>query len=64
MTTRQKNEGEGNKSADRAYREKTEEFVRAGKVQDAAEDARKAVEGDEGKALKEAEKAGQKRARH
>jgi hypothetical protein len=64
MTTRQKNEGEGNKSADRAYREKTEEFVRSGKVQDAAEDARRAVEGDEGKALKEAEKAGQKRARH
>ena len=64
MTTRQKNEGEGNKSADRAYREKTEEFAKSGKVQDAAEDAKRAVEGDEGKALKEAEKAGQKRARH
>ncbi len=64
MTTKQKNEGEGNKSADRAYREKTEEFAKSGKVQDAAEDARKAVEGEERKSLKEAEKAGQKRARH
>lgn len=61
---KQKNEGEGNKSADRAYRKSTEKFVKSGKVQDAAEDARQAVEGDERKELKEAEKAGQKRARH
>ncbi len=34
-----KNEGEGNKTADRRYRQKTRNFVESGKVHDAAEEA-------------------------
>lgn len=34
-----KNEGEGNKTADRRYRQKTRNFVESGKVDDAAEEA-------------------------
>lgn len=34
-----KNEGEGNKTADRRYRQKTRNFVEPGKVDDAAEEA-------------------------
>jgi hypothetical protein len=64
MAEKQRNEGEGNKTADRQYRKHTEEFVKSGKVSEAAEDAREAFEGDEKAELKRAEKAGVKRGRH
>lgn len=53
-----KNEGEGNKTADREYRKDTRDFIEDGKVDKAAEKARKAVEGDEAESLRKAEKAG------
>lgn len=58
------NEGEGSRTAARRY---DEEVTRAAKdeahVRKAAEDAEKALEGPEGKALREAEEKG-KRAEH
>jgi len=64
MAKQQKNEGEGNKTADREYRERTREFVESGKVPEAADEALDAVESDENEDLKEAEKTGLKRGRH
>ena len=61
---KQRNEGEGNKTADRAYRNRTREFVESGKVREAAEEARKALDGDEKEELKKAEKSGLRRGRH
>lgn len=59
-----KNEGEGNRTAARHYNKDTRDFVESGKVEKSAEKARKAVEGDEGKDLRRAEKQGKKPARH
>jgi hypothetical protein len=53
-----KNEGEGNKTADREYREDTRDYIDKGKVDKAAEKAKDAVEGKEGKRLREAERIG------
>lgn len=53
---RQENEGEGNRTAARAYNKDTKEFVDAGRVGKAAEDARTAMEGGERKELDEARK--------
>ncbi len=39
MSTKQANQGEGNKEADKRYRESTREFVESGKVDEAAADA-------------------------
>lgn len=39
MSSKPDNQGEGNKEADRRYRESTREFVESGKVEDAAADA-------------------------
>lgn len=64
MADKQRNEGEGNKSADRAYRKDTKDFVDSGKVSGAAEKARKAVESDKKDELKKAEKVGVRHARH
>ena len=63
MSDKQKNEGEGNRTADRKYREDTRDFVEGGQVSEAAEKAREAVEGDEKDALDRAEQAGKKPAR-
>ena len=52
------NEGEGNKSADRAYRKGTEEFVKSGQVEEQARKAAEALEGDEGPELRKAEAKG------
>jgi len=60
----QKNEGEGNRTAARHYNKDTRDFVESGKVEKSADKARKAVEGDERKELKRAEKQGMKPARH
>jgi len=56
----QKNEGEGNKTAARHYNEKTTAFAKSGKVDVAAKNAKKAVDGPEGKELRKAEKEGLK----
>ena len=38
------NQGEGNRGADRLYREKATRFARSGRVDPAAEDARRSIE--------------------
>lgn len=58
MSDSKKNEGEGNRTADREYRKNARDFAKSGKVEDAAEDARDAVEGDESDELKKAEEKG------
>jgi len=61
-----KNEGEGNRTADRKYREDLQRHVESGASEDAAEEAEEAEEalqGPEGDELREAEaegKAGRK----
>jgi hypothetical protein len=51
--------GEGNREADRRYRESTRKFVDSGAVEPAAKEARRAVDDPaEREELKEAEKAG------
>lgn len=64
MTEGKHNQGEGNKKADRRYRENTRDFIDSGKVPDAAEKARDAVEGKEKGTLKDAEEKGRNKARH
>jgi hypothetical protein len=56
------NQGEGNKEADRHYREKTRDFVESGRVDDAARKARpeSSQEADD---LRRAEEEGRSRAR-
>lgn len=51
--------GEGDREADRHYREQTREFVESGKVDEAAEKAR----GQDPDEAKRAEEAGRKRAK-
>ena len=51
----QPNEGEGNRTAAREYNQATERYVREGHVAKAADEAKKAVEGDEGDELRQAE---------
>ena len=53
----QPNEGEGNKTAAREYNQATEQYVRSGRVPKAADEAKRAVEGPEGKDLRSAEEA-------
>ena len=50
-----KNEGEGNRSADRKYREGVERHVESGASEAAAEEAEDALESDEGDELRQAE---------
>ena len=64
MKGRQKNEGEGNRTAARAYNKESRAFVESGKVEKSAEKARKAVDSNEARSLKRAEKEGLKKARH
>ena len=51
------NEGEGNKTAARNYNKATEEYVKSGKAEHAAQEAKQALDSDEGDALREAEDA-------
>jgi hypothetical protein len=44
----QKNEGEGNRTADRKYREGVQAHVKSGASKPAAEEAEQALEGSEG----------------
>lgn len=56
-----RNEGEGSQSGARQYREGLESFRRSGKVEEAAAEAREAIEGDERQELESAEAAGRAR---
>ena len=63
MDDKQKNEGEGNRTAARAYNEATEKFAKSGRVQEQAELAKKAVDSEEKAELDEAERVGKSKAR-
>lgn len=56
----QRNEGEGNRTAARQYNQDQQKFVRSGKVEEKAEEARDAVQGAEGKELRDAELVGKR----
>jgi hypothetical protein len=51
------NQGEGNRTAAREYNEAQKKFAESGKVDAAAKDAAKAVEGKEAEDLKRADQA-------
>jgi hypothetical protein len=53
-----KNEGEGNRTADRHYREGVRRHVESGTSEAAAEEAERALDSDEGDELREAEEEG------
>jgi Protein of unknown function (DUF2934) len=52
------NEGEGNRTAARAYNRKTKAFAESGKVERQARQAKADLDGPEGDALREAEAVG------
>ena len=58
MSEPTKNEGEGNRSADRKYREDVRRHVESGTVESEAEEAKEALEGAEGEDLRRAEEQG------
>ena len=58
-----RNEGEGSRSAARAYNEVTRKFVRSGKTSAAAKEAARAVSSSEAQELIAAEAKGRARAR-
>lgn len=60
MERNSENQGEGNRTAARRYNEKTREFIENADVEDLAKKARKALDGEEGDALKRAEEKGAK----
>ena len=55
---KQKNEGEGNKTADRQYREGVRRHIESGAVGPAAKEAERAVDSEKGDELRRAEEAG------
>ena len=57
------NQGEGNLDAANAYNDDTRAFIKSGKVERAAKDAKEALEGDEAEALKAAEREGKAKAK-
>jgi hypothetical protein len=58
------NEGEGSRSAARDYNQRTEQFIKSGKVDENAKKAERAIEGDERQTLSDAEKVGRSHAKH
>jgi hypothetical protein len=62
--SKQRNEGEGNKTAAREFNRDQTKFAQSDKVRPAAEKAKRAVEGSEREQLERAEKAGEQKARH
>ena len=56
-------EGEGSYTAARSYREGVEKTMKSGKVEEKAEEAKRAYEGPQGDMLREAERRGQQAAR-
>jgi uncharacterized protein (TIGR02284 family) len=63
MTGKQRNEGEGNKTAAKEYNEATTKFAHSGKVDKQAQEAAQAREGAERKDLDRAEQAGKSHAK-
>ncbi len=63
MAGKSQNEGEGNRSADKQYREGVREHVRHHDVQGDAQRARDAVDGPEGEELRRAEEEGKSHAK-
>jgi hypothetical protein len=57
------NQGEGNREAAHEYNEEQQEFVEKGRVEKAAEQAKKAVDSEEGKDLERAERKGKDHAK-
>ncbi|MFO1126079.1 MAG: hypothetical protein U1E25_12995 [Methylocystis sp.] len=57
-----KNEGEGSRTAAKQYNDATRKFVESGKVDKAAKDAERAIEGEEADELKRAEEKGRSHA--
>jgi hypothetical protein len=58
-----RNEGEGSQTAARQYNETTKQFVEKEDVEAKAEEAARALEGEEGAELRKAEEQGRSRAR-
>lgn len=58
-----RNEGEGNRTAARAYNDATERFAKSGRVEQGGQRARHAIEGDERGDLERAEEIGKSRMR-
>jgi hypothetical protein len=58
MSEPTKNEGEGNRTADRKYREDVRRHVESGAVEPAAEEARETLDGPEAEELHRAEEEG------
>ena len=58
----QKNEGEGNRTAARNFNEKQQAFAKSGKVEEKAQEARRAVDSAEGEELRQAELIGKRHA--
>jgi hypothetical protein len=56
-TNDQKNEGEGNRTADRKYREGVRRHVQSGASEPAADEAEQALESNEADELRKAEEA-------
>ena len=64
MPTTQKNEGEGSRSAARAYNKATTAFAKSGKVAPAAKEAKRAVSSkNEAREMKKAEEIGKRPAK-
>ena len=63
MNDKTKNEGEGNRTAARAYNAAAEKFAKSGRVQEQAERAKKAVDSAQKGELEQAEHAGKSKAR-
>ena len=61
-TQQNENEGEGNHTAAREFNKAQTSFAKSGKVKPAAEDAAAAVDGPEGKELRQAELLGRRHA--
>jgi hypothetical protein len=57
------NQGEGNREAGRIYNKEQQEFVKEGKVEHGAQEAKAAFEGPEGEELKKAEEEGKSHAK-
>jgi len=63
MADKQRNEGEGNRTAAREYNRATKEFARSGQVEQQAERAKQAVEGPQKAELERAEATGKSKSR-
>jgi hypothetical protein len=56
----QGNEGEGNRTADKEYVERTKRFIDSGKVKPAAEEAKRSMDSPEADKLRKAEEEGKR----